>query len=308
MNQTIADAGQASKSPSRRQMLVFVGVIAIFVLALLIQTYLYFARPATPKIPVLTLDEFNRAKQTWESRDIKNYNLDLGFGGGSNHEEVHLEVRDGKVTVVTRNGKPPAQQRAREEWTVPNQFEMIAQDLEKSRTGFGTRQGVEIELHGEFDPELGHPKQYERRRQGPLTIAFFVGREAIRSRRVAVSTQPLPVTPQQLTPSTFSNDDRGVDQIGPRIETPRQALTEGENRSKAGKVDATVVVPRRGTARSIRKFKAPPRATEEVGRLTAGQGGIERPAVAASEVHAGRVNSCRSKQRIADSRLLGLLR
>ena len=114
LDQTNAARPQASNDVWRRQRRVFFGLIAAFALALVIYACLYFVLPAQPKIPLLTVEEFNRAKQTWDRRDIKNYNMDLGFGGGSNHEEIHLEVRDGKVNIVTRNGKPPSQQRARD--------------------------------------------------------------------------------------------------------------------------------------------------------------------------------------------------
>ena len=161
------DSRDTGKRRSRRQLLVFVLVFAaailVSILALVVQAvwHFFFTNPKQPTIPVLTMQEFNRAKQIWVSHGIDSYDLDLEFKGGSNSERIHLEVRKGKVTTVTKNGKPPAQERTREEWTVPNQFAMIAADMAKEAHGsFGTREGVVIVLRAEFDPELGYPKRY----------------------------------------------------------------------------------------------------------------------------------------------------
>jgi Family of unknown function (DUF6174) len=159
-----ADGGSgrdAETRRTRRQILVFAAVLVVSMLALVGKTFLYFAKPKQQPIPLLTIEEFDRAKRTWESSGIDSYDMDLAFNGGSNHDIIHLEVRKGMVTTMTKNKKPPAQERTWDEWTVPNQFSMIAADMAKeAHGGFSTREGVVIVLRAEFDPEFGYPKKY----------------------------------------------------------------------------------------------------------------------------------------------------
>ena len=153
------DAGK--RPPLRNRLLVIAAVIVVSTLALAIQAIRHWTRPGEAVIPLLTSAEFDRAQRTWESHGVDSYDTDVEFRGGSNRESIHLEVRKGQVTAVTKNGKPPAQHRTWDEWTVPKQFEMIAADMAKhAHGGFGVREGVKIVLRAEFDSELGYPKRY----------------------------------------------------------------------------------------------------------------------------------------------------
>lgn len=183
---TTANVGQdSSKGRARKQLWVAVAVILVFVVALVGKAVVSFTTTKQSAIPVLTAEDFNRAKQTWESHAIDSYDMDLVFLGGSNKEKIHLEVRKGVVTAVTKNGKPPAQQKTREEWTVPNQFTMIGEDLAKhARGGFSTKEGVVIVLRGEFDPELGYPKRY--------VLDVVKGRSPLRSNWTVTKFQAVP--------------------------------------------------------------------------------------------------------------------
>jgi len=183
---TTANADQgSSKGRARKQLWVALAVILVFVVALVGKAVISLTGTKQSPIPVLTADDFNRAKQTWESNAINSYDMDLIFLGGSNKEVIHLEVRKGVVTAVTKNGKAPAQQKTREEWTVPNQFTMIGDDLAKhARGGFSTQEGVEIVLRGEFDPELGYPKRY--------ILDVVKGRSPLRSNWTVTKFQAVP--------------------------------------------------------------------------------------------------------------------
>lgn len=84
--------------------------------------------------------------------------------GGRQPGEVHIEVRDGTVTKMTRDGVTPSQSRTWEYWTVPEQFETIAQDFDSAERsgGFGAAPGTQTTLKAEFDTTLGYPRRYER--------------------------------------------------------------------------------------------------------------------------------------------------
>ncbi len=118
--------------------------------------------------PLVTEASLSAAVRKWESHGPASYNLDLKLGG-TQQGEIHIEVRDGRVTKMTRGGRTPSQRRTWEYWTVPSQFETIRQDLELAKSPerpFGVSSPSQVVLRAKFDPELGYPVFYQRHVMG----------------------------------------------------------------------------------------------------------------------------------------------
>jgi Family of unknown function (DUF6174) len=113
--------------------------------------------------PIVTREDLAAAERRWNDRGPASYNMDLEIGGRQ-PGPVHIEVRDGRVTRMTRNGVTPSQPRTWAYWTVPEQFETIRQDFDSAETpgGFGAAVGTQTILKAEFDPEFGYPRRYQR--------------------------------------------------------------------------------------------------------------------------------------------------
>lgn len=131
------------------------------------------------EMPTLDRKAYEAALRNWQEHGINSYDLDLVLSGGNTQDRVHLEVREGAVIECTHNGKHPQQKHLWDDWTIPNQFQMIAEDLEKAEDptrGFGTQSNVKITLHVVFDPDLGFPQQYQRKAHGrsPLHSSWTV--------------------------------------------------------------------------------------------------------------------------------------
>ena len=116
-----------------------------------------------PSLPVITRDGSGDGRARWQKQGPASYTMDLMIGG-RRPGPVHIEVRDGKVTRMTRDGVTPSQPRTWEYWTVPEQFETIRQDFDSAETagGFGAAPGTQTILKAEFDPQYGYPRRYQR--------------------------------------------------------------------------------------------------------------------------------------------------
>ena len=112
-----------------------------------------------PSLPVITRADLATAEARWQKQGPASYSMDLMIGG-RRPGPVHIEVRDGKVTRMTRDGVTPSQPRTWEYWTVPEQFETIRQDFDSAETagGFGAAPGTQTILKAEFDPQYGYPR------------------------------------------------------------------------------------------------------------------------------------------------------
>jgi hypothetical protein len=112
----------------------------------------------------LTTEEYEAAVSRWEKNGPASYNLDLEVSG-KRPGKIHVEVRDGQVTHMTRDGVEPAQERTWYYWTVPGQFDTIAEELEMARdprASFRTSEATEMVIWAEFDRKYGYPTKYER--------------------------------------------------------------------------------------------------------------------------------------------------
>jgi hypothetical protein len=115
------------------------------------------------RIPEVTLDELDAAERRWNERGPASYRMNIAVGGRQ-PGPVEIEVHEGRVTRMTRDGVTPSQQRTWEYWTTPEQFETIRQDIDSAHRegGFGAPPGTKTILRASFDPQYGYPRHYQR--------------------------------------------------------------------------------------------------------------------------------------------------
>jgi hypothetical protein len=114
--------------------------------------------------PELTAADFAAAQQRWDQRAPKSYDLDLTIEG-NRPGPVHVEVRDGQVTHMTRDGVEPKQRRTWDVWSVPGMFETIELELDKAGNpveGFQAPPGSRMVQRALFDRQYGYPAKYHR--------------------------------------------------------------------------------------------------------------------------------------------------
>lgn len=116
-------------------------------------------------LPRLTRETLDAAVARWLQAGPANYDLDLVLTGAQTGN-LHIEVRDGDVIKMTRDGKAPVQRRTWDFWSVPNQIAMMDEDLVAAESdpqrAFGVADRGQIVLQAEFDPVLGYPRRYRR--------------------------------------------------------------------------------------------------------------------------------------------------
>ncbi|HEY1599103.1 MAG TPA: DUF6174 domain-containing protein [Pirellulales bacterium] len=141
---------------------IFLGFAGGSVLALAVLLGVLIAR-REPSVPMVTREELAAAERLWQTHGPASYTMDLLIGGRQ-PGPVHIEVSDGTVTRMTRDGVTPSQRRTWEYWTVPEQFETIRQDFDSAETagGFGAAPGTQTILKADFDPQYGYPRRYQR--------------------------------------------------------------------------------------------------------------------------------------------------
>lgn len=114
--------------------------------------------------PQLTEAVYQAAVERWDKHGPRSYDLDLELSG-NRPGKIHVEVRDGEVTHMTRDGVEPKQRRTWDYWSVPGQLETIGQELEMSRdpaNSFKSKSVTGMVMWAEFDPQYGYPLLYDR--------------------------------------------------------------------------------------------------------------------------------------------------
>jgi hypothetical protein len=145
----------------RRSPLVW---IALAALAAAVGTAVALQLFVVQRIPDLTPDALDAAEARWDKRGPASYDIDFEIRGAQ-PGEVHVEVRDGEVTTMTRNGVTPKQPRTWIYWSVPGRFEEIAREMELAEDPeheMNAASGTRILLRCEFDPDLGYPRTFHR--------------------------------------------------------------------------------------------------------------------------------------------------
>ena len=156
-------SGQASARRRLRRSTLVVGVfVGVFVTLLV--TGLVWVVVSRDPTPLLTEADFHAAQERWKERGPASYDMDVLLAG-NRPGPVHVEVRDGIVTLMTRDGIVPKQRRTWEFWTVPAMFETIQRELEMADggpRGSPGPAGVKRELRARFDAEVGFPRRFHR--------------------------------------------------------------------------------------------------------------------------------------------------
>jgi len=116
------------------------------------------------RIPQLSRESLQAAQQRWQQDGPQSYDLDVTLSGRQSGQ-IHIEVRHGEVTGMTRNGTTPTQRRTWDYWTVPGQFDTIELEMEMADDpthGFPAPPGSKVLQKAEFDAVDGHPVRYHR--------------------------------------------------------------------------------------------------------------------------------------------------
>lgn len=150
------------------------GSLATLVVTAAVLVFVFRART-----PLLTEAALQAARQRWSRHGPDSYELDLEIHGRQ-PGRVHLEVANGRVIKMTRDGVTPRRKITWEAWTVPGQFDTIELELSKAADparGFGAPAGSQLVQRAEFDPRWGYPRLYQRMIMGTaLEIDWTVTR------------------------------------------------------------------------------------------------------------------------------------
>jgi hypothetical protein len=115
------------------------------------------------RTPEMTEAGLRAAEALWEKQGPPGYDMDLEIRGAE-PSNIHVEVRDGEVTAMTRDGRSPPE-RTWYVWSVPGQFETLERELvlaEDPQHEMDVPAGTKLQLRCEFDPEFGFPRRYHR--------------------------------------------------------------------------------------------------------------------------------------------------
>jgi hypothetical protein len=134
---------------------------------------------AVPYLPgrthPVTRERLDRARALWLQAQVKNYDMDLETRGAQSGR-YHVEVRDGQLTGITRDGiaADPADG---EYWTVDGLFRVSEEELDAAEqpesAAFGARS--QVWLRARYDARLGFPIRFVREvkpASGPSTTGY----------------------------------------------------------------------------------------------------------------------------------------
>ncbi len=156
------DAPSQRRRPRRRSLWILgaaAAALAGFVVALIV-----IGLQQRSALPRMTAELLDAAGQRWSSDGPKNYDMEISLFGGQTGI-IEIQVRDGQVTAMRRDGQVPRQKRTWAYWSVPNQLEMIGADLEhreNPRQAFGVSDPSQVDLRANFHPLWGYPIKYHR--------------------------------------------------------------------------------------------------------------------------------------------------
>jgi hypothetical protein len=143
-------------------------ILAIAVVIGLLQVFV------VQRIPELSEARLQAAQTLWEAQGPGSYNMDLEIRGAQ-PGTVHMEVRDGNVVAMTRDGRSPPE-RTWDVWSVPGQFDTLQRELEMAEDPqheMEVAAGTKLRLLCEFDGQLGFPRRYHRYSTGVAPEVFW---------------------------------------------------------------------------------------------------------------------------------------
>ena len=107
------------------------------------------------RLPEVTANELTAARQQWSKNEVPSYDLRVRVQGRQ-AAVYEVQVRDGEVAQLLRNGKPLTQPRTMATWSVPGMFATIATDVRNNASRNN------LLLRAEFDVQHGYPARYQR--------------------------------------------------------------------------------------------------------------------------------------------------
>jgi hypothetical protein len=116
------------------------------------------------QLPGLTSERLAAAESQWRSQGASSYEMDIRIGGRQ-PGLVHIEVRDGQTTAMTRDGVTPKRRATWDAWSVPSMFDTLEIELAGAANpakAFGAPADARVIELAEFDPQLGYPRAYQR--------------------------------------------------------------------------------------------------------------------------------------------------
>jgi hypothetical protein len=111
------------------------------------------------RLPLLTEQSLAAAQERWDQSGVKSYMMDIEISG-QRAGDVHVEVRNGVVTKLARDGRAPRERRTWDVWSVPGQFDMLERGLKIAADPAGELQApraAQVVVRASFHPQLGYP-------------------------------------------------------------------------------------------------------------------------------------------------------
>ncbi len=140
---------------------LIVAALALVTIVLLLQLFV------AERIPELTEATLDAAEKLWEQKGPASYDMEIELRG-ARPGQVHIEVRDKKVTATTRDNRVPPEH-TWDTWSVPGQFETLERELvlgEDPEHEMGAAAGTYFRQRCEFDSQVGFPRVYHRQVSG----------------------------------------------------------------------------------------------------------------------------------------------
>jgi hypothetical protein len=153
-----------------RFLLLVAGGVAVVLIAVVVLLQTFVAQ----RIPELTMERLQKAQELWESVGPAAYDMDVEIRGAQ-PGLVQIEVRDGEVAAMMRDGRSPPM-RTWDVWTVTGMFDTLERELELAEDPEHEMQasaGVQLQLRCEFDPKFGFPRRYHRFATGGAPEVFW---------------------------------------------------------------------------------------------------------------------------------------
>jgi hypothetical protein len=147
---------------AQMQVLVAAGFLGVLTAAVGLMAWTAISNQG--KLPLLAVEDFERARQRWQANAPLDYDVTIEVAGRQ-AAVYHVEVRDGEVVVSTRNSMPLKQRRTRGTWSVPGMFNTMQSDVdnaEQHKRGTAAAGVPQVHLLALFDPRFGYPQKYHR--------------------------------------------------------------------------------------------------------------------------------------------------
>ncbi|MCB0404479.1 MAG: hypothetical protein KDD51_06810 [Bdellovibrionales bacterium] len=126
------------------------------------------------RVPVLTAETYSAAKSQWETRGLKDYEMDVEVSGVQ-HGKYRISVKGGDVVKMTEDGIE-VPERVWTHWGVKGMFRFLEEELASRKhpsAAYGVSEPESVYLHARFDPKLGYPTRFLRQVFGrKLTVEW----------------------------------------------------------------------------------------------------------------------------------------